>query len=152
MIDAEVYCNGIVEDDRLIEKVRLGCVTALRFENADGDITVELTNDAVIHGFNREYRGVDRPTDVLSFPCFEGAELISPPDGHLGDIMISVETAERQALEYGHSLYRELTFLAIHGTLHILGFDHMEPEDENTMIAEQRKILAVILENNGGVL
>lgn len=152
MIETEVYFNGIAEDEKLAESVKLGCISAMRAENAQGDITAELTNDDVIHGFNLEYRGVDRPTDVLSFPCFEGEMLISPPDGHLGDIMISVETAERQARELGHSLCRELTFLAIHGTLHILGFDHMEPEDEEIMTAEQRRILADILENNGGVL
>lgn len=152
MTEAEIVFNSVDENDRYATACRLGCLSALEYEDAQGDITIELTNDAVIHGFNRDYRGVDRPTDVLSFPSFEGEELITPPDGHLGDIMISIETAARQAAELGHSTERELVFLAIHGTLHVLGFDHMSPEDEEIMTAEQRKILAKIIEENGGIL
>ncbi len=126
------------------EAARLGSLAALEAEDAEGEISIVLTDDETIHGYNRDFRGVDRPTDVLSFPSSEGEELIGIPDGHLGDIMISVETAERQAKELGHSTEREIAFLAVHGTLHVLGYDHMTPEDEEIMTARQREIIAGI--------
>lgn len=126
------------------EAARLGSLAALEAEDAEGEISIVLTDDETIHGYNRDFRGVDRPTDVLSFPASEGEELIGIPDGHLGDIMISVETAERQAKELGHSTEREIAFLAVHGTLHVLGYDHMSPEDEEIMTARQREIIAGI--------
>ena len=141
MIDIEVLFNGVEADEGLQNAAGIGSYAALLYEKADGEICIELTNDEIIHQVNRDYRHVDRPTDVLSFPTFEGEELISAPDGHLGDIMISVETAKRQAFELGHSLEREVMFLAIHGTLHVLGYDHMEPEDEEIMTKKQRDIL-----------
>ena len=144
MTGAEVVYNGIEENEAYERAALLGAMAALEHEEAEGDICIELTNDELIHGYNRDYRGVDRPTDVLSFPVFEGEELVTVPDGHLGDIMISVETAERQALELGHSTEREITFLAIHGTLHILGYDHMIPSDEEVMTSRQREILSII--------
>ena len=126
------------------EAARLGSLAALEAEDAEGEISIVLTDDETIHDYNRDFRGVDRPTDVLSFPASEGEELIGIPDGHLGDIMISVETAERQAKELGHSTEREIAFLAVHGTLHVLGYDHMTPEDEEIMTARQREIIAGI--------
>ena len=146
MIKAEVVYNGIEPVSGFEQAAVRGSLTALEYEEAKGDICIELTNDATIHEYNRDFRMVDRPTDVLSFPVCEGEELIFTPDGHLGDIMISVETAARQAAELGHSTEREIMFLAIHGTLHILGFDHMKPEDEEIMFAEQRRILSGITE------
>ena len=129
--EAELYAAAAVR----------GAKATLSFCEAAGEIGIELTVDEIIHELNRDYRGVDRPTDVLSFPLSEGEELIGIPDGHLGDIMISVETAARQAEELGHSTEREILFLAIHGTLHILGYDHIDPEDEKIMLAKQRQIL-----------
>ena len=141
MINIEVLLNGVEAEPIIEAAARMGSYAALTHEKAEGEICIELTNDEVIHQVNRDYRFVDRPTDVLSFPSFEGKELIAAPDGHLGDIMISLETAERQARELGHSLAREVMFLAIHGTLHILGYDHMQPEDEEIMTKKQREIL-----------
>ncbi|MBR0134627.1 MAG: rRNA maturation RNase YbeY [Clostridia bacterium] len=141
MISIEVLLNGIEPPEEYSEAARRGSAAALGYEGAEGEICIELTNDAVIHRLNRDFRNTDRPTDVLSFPSAEGEELIAAPDGHLGDIMISVETAERQAEELGHSPEREIMFLAIHGTLHVLGYDHMTPEDEEIMTARQRAIL-----------
>ena len=141
MRSADIVFNSIEENELYAAAARRGVLAALEYEQEQGEIGVELTNDETIHVFNRDYRGVDRPTDVLSFPCFEGEQLIGLPDGHLGDIMISVETAARQAEELGHSAEREILFLAIHGTLHILGYDHMQPEDEEIMLAKQRQIL-----------
>lgn len=142
MREVEVLSNGVKPMKRQLLAAELGSRAALVHEGAEGSVCIELTNDELIHEANRDYRGVDRPTDVLSFPTSEGEQLIGIPDGHLGDIMISVETAERQAAELGHSTEREIAFLAIHGTLHILGYDHMLPEDEEIMTARQREIIS----------
>ncbi len=137
---AVIIAEDIDGNAELCEAARQGVLSALAHEGAVGEICVELTNDECIHACNREYRGVDRPTDVLSFPTAEGDQLLCPQDNHLGDIMISIETARRQAEELGHSTAREVKFLAVHGTLHILGYDHMLPEDEEIMTAKQREI------------
>lgn len=113
----------------------------LAYEGAAGDITISVVDDAAIHAMNREYRGVDRPTDVLSFPAAEGEAFPAIPDAFLGDIAISLPRAEAQAEEYGHPLLRELSFLAVHGTLHLLGYDHMTDEDRARMFARQNEIL-----------
>ena len=136
--------NGVRRNKAFADAARRGSLAALKAENACGEICIELTDDEIIHGYNRDFRSVDRPTDVLSFPADEGEELIGIPDGHLGDIMISVETAARQAAELGHSTEREITFLAVHGTLHVLGYDHIEPADEEIMTARQREIMGKI--------
>ncbi|MBO4384375.1 MAG: rRNA maturation RNase YbeY [Clostridia bacterium] len=141
MTKVEVLFDGICEDALYKEAASRGSMSALRFEEAEGEISIVLTNDEVIHAYNRDYRQVDRPTDVLSFPADEGDSIICTPDGHLGDIMISVETAERQAEELGHSAAREIMFLAVHGTLHVLGYDHMRPADEEIMTYKQREIM-----------
>ena len=104
-------------------------------EQANGpelaQIGLFIVDDEAIHEMNREHRGVDNPTDVLSFPMLEPGQTPAPTDldpetGEvlLGDIVISLPTAERQAQEYGHSLAREAAYLAVHGTLHLLGLDH----------------------------
>ena len=142
MRDVEVIENGVRPKKKYAVAARMGSLATLSHEGAEGGICIELTDDETIHALNRDFRGVDRPTDVLSFPVSEGEELIGLPDGHLGDIMISVETAERQAAELGHSAEREIAFLAIHGTLHVLGYDHMRPSDEEIMTARQREIIS----------
>ncbi len=115
------------------------------------EVSVMFTDDEEIHELNRMHRGVDRPTDVLSFPLFEYDEngditeddLDFNPNGEmlLGDIVISLETASRQAQEYGHSFEREIGFLTVHSMLHLFGYDHMTPEDEEEMFGYQREIL-----------
>lgn len=115
------------------------------------EISVMFTDDEEIHRLNKEHRGVDRATDVLSFPLFEydengdiiEDELDFNPNGEmfLGDIVISLETAARQAEEYGHSFEREIGFLTVHSMLHLFGFDHMTQEDEDEMFVCQREIL-----------
>lgn len=141
MRKAEIVFSGICENELYAAAAAKGVAAALEFEQEPGEIGVELTDDETIRICNRDFRGVDRQTDVLSFPCFEGEQLIGINDGHIGDIMISVDTAARQAEELGHSTEREILFLAIHGTLHILGYDHMRPEDEEIMCKKQREIL-----------
>ena len=137
----------IDEKESITEAVEKAVLAALTHENAlDRFVSVELTNDSVIHEYNREYRSVDRPTDVLSFPADEGGELLSIPDGFLGDIMISIPRAEEQGKELGHSTEREIIFLTVHGLLHLLGYDHMTEEDESIMLPVQRSIVSEIAE------
>ncbi len=126
-----------------LRAVKAAAGAVLRFENAsERYASIVLTDDETIHCCNRDYRGVDRPTDVLSFPADEGDPLEAPPDGFLGDIMISVPRAAQQGSELGHSTERELAFLTVHGMLHLLGYDHMKPEDEELMLARQRAVMA----------
>ncbi len=98
-------------------------------------LSVLLTDDAEIHQMNRDYRGEDRPTDVLSFEA--GDEL----GGYLGDIAISVETAVIQAQNAGHQLVEELQLLAVHGTLHLLGYDHLSAAEKDEMWGQQTAVL-----------
>jgi len=114
---------------------------------ADFGLSLILIDDAEIHAMNREYRGVDRPTDVISFASEEGEpDLIDGDLRELGDIFISVDAIRRQSLEYGHSLKREFCFLFTHGLLHLLGYDHMDPDGEIEMETVQEAILHEIAE------
>lgn len=97
-------------------------------------INVILTDDRGIHEINRQYRKIDKPTDVISFENDDS-------DVELGDVFLSVERAKAQAEEYGHSFEREIAFLSVHGFLHCCGYDHLNPEDETTMFALQDQIL-----------
>ena len=121
--------------------IRHACETALKSEGAVGDITVLVSTPDRIRALNHEFRNVDAVTDVLTFPAAEGERVLCPADGYLGDIMICYDRAVSQAQEYGHPLSRELAFLAVHGTLHIMGYDHMQPEEEAVMRQRQREIL-----------
>jgi probable rRNA maturation factor len=108
-------------------------------------VSVTCVDDERIHELNREHRGIDRPTDVLSFSQLEGEEMGGLPEGEplpVGDIVISVERVAAQAEEYGHSFERELGFLVGHGMLHLLGYDHQTPEEEAAMMAKTEEILA----------
>ena len=107
------------------------------------EISVTIVDNERIHELNKEYRDIDRETDVLSFPLNERSEILDgSADRELGDIVISMEKAVSQAQEYGHSVERELAFLAVHSTLHLLGYDHENPDDEKDMFSRQEKILA----------
>ncbi len=120
-------------------------------------VNMLLTDDAAIHSMNKEFRGIDRATDVLSFPMvdykepgnFDGLEehteeYFEPESGELllGDIVISVERAKAQAAEYGHSVKREMAFLTAHSMLHLFGYDHMEDAERIEMERMQEEILA----------
>lgn len=110
----------------------------------DAEVSVILTDDAYIHELNLNYRDKDRPTDVLSFALNEGEEPEikgGPSLNLLGDIVISIETAAAQAMEYGHSMERELSFLAVHGMLHLLGYDHMEEAERAEMRKEEEYVM-----------
>lgn len=104
------------------------------------ELGVVLTGDDIVRELNARYLGLDEPTDVLSFGLgepFPGQET----ERQLGEVIISVETAERQAAEAGHDLGREIAHLLVHGVLHILGYDHAEPADERAMRAREEVIL-----------
>ncbi len=102
---------------------------------------VILVDNAYIHALNKEYRHVDRPTDVITFALEDNGVIETEYGRILGDIYISIDQAKIQAEEYEHSLKRELCFLAIHGFLHLLGYDHMEKEEEKIMFERQEMIL-----------
>lgn len=117
---------------------------SLRAEKFDkpAEISILLTDDEEIHTLNREYRGIDRPTDVLSFSQIEGEPVISEGDFvQLGDIAISVETARRQAEEKNRTLEDELELLVVHGVLHLLGYDDQTDEQAELMEERQAAIL-----------
>ena len=136
--------------DSVLERLQQGlqAVAQLNALEEDAEVDVTIVDDEEIHALNRDYRGMDKPTDVLSFALDEEAEdsdepeLIGGPEEHLyGDIIISAETALRQAEEYGHGLEREMTYLAVHGMFHLLGYDHMTEDEEKEMFGYQREIL-----------
>ena len=102
---------------------------------------VIIVDNNYIHQLNKEYRGVDRPTDVISFALEDNGSMETEFGRVLGDIYISIDKAREQAKEYGHSVERELSFLSIHGFLHLLGYDHMNPEEEKEMFEIQELIL-----------
>jgi len=121
----------------------------------DGEVVVTIVDDARIRELNLQYRGLDKPTDVLSFSMWETGEgeaevnygdadeegEPSAPEQPIGDIVISAETARRQSEEYGHSFERELGFLFVHGFLHLIGYDHQNAEDERIMTEKQEQVL-----------
>ena len=112
------------------------------------ELDITIVDDEEIHQLNRDYRNVDRPTDVLSFALDEDEEdepeLMEGQPHLLGDIIISAETATRQAEEFGHGLEREIVYLAVHGLLHLLGYDHMVEEDKVIMRAKEEEALSAI--------
>ena len=131
--------------------VRRAVVATLEYEDFHNDTEVSLTftDDLGIKTLNREFRGIDKPTDVLSFPLtdYEGAELpIDEPEGSLGDIVISLERAAEQSTQFGHSFEREVAFLTVHSMLHLLGYDHVNSDEED---AEMRRRQREILESIG---
>jgi probable rRNA maturation factor len=125
------------ETDKLYELLAF----ALKREKLDNvEFNVIFVDSNTIHDINKTYRNVDRVTDVISF-ALEDNKTIELDHRLLGDIYICVERAEEQAKEYGHSFLRELAFLTIHGLLHLLGYDHMEKEEEKIMFQKQEDIL-----------
>lgn len=132
--------------------LRRAVVATLDYEGFSNEcsVSVTFTDNEGIRELNREHRGIDRPTDVLSFPLidFEGGEepSVDEPLVMLGDIVLSLEKAEEQAEEFGHSFEREAAFLCVHSMLHLLGYDHVNSEEED---AEMRRRQREILEGMG---
>ena len=108
-----------------------------------------MANPDYIRKINKQYRGIDKATDVLSFPMFEKDELDRKieakdflPEDVLGDIIISIPKVEEQAMEYGHSFERELSYMVVHGFYHLMGYDHIQAEDKKIMRPKEEKILS----------
>ena len=114
-------------------------VEKLKIENCEFNIII-IDNER-IHEINKEYRHIDRETDVISFALEDEKDITYDDFRLLGDIYISIDRVISQAREYGHSELREICFLATHGILHLIGYDHMEPDDEKEMFALQNKLL-----------
>lgn len=131
-------------DDVLMEKIESVMRKCLSDEGVDEDLEISLTfvDDEEIHRINKEFRGVDSPTDVLSFPLFTDDEFdVEYEEVALGDIVVSTQTAIRQAQEYGHSITREICFLICHSMFHLLGYDHMTDEEADIMEKKQEGVL-----------
>ncbi len=131
--------KDIVELDTVLKVLD----SALKKENLD-DVSFNLiiVDNEYIHELNKTYRNIDRETDVITFALEDEDSIVLPSDERvLGDIYISIDKAESQAEEYGHSLLRELSFLAVHGFYHLLGYDHMTEEDEKVMFKKQEEVL-----------
>ena len=131
---------------RLVKRAVLA-VLDFECENFGYDCTVSVTftDNEGIHALNREYRNVDRPTDVLSFPLSDGEDYDTDGDAVLlGDIVISLERAQTQAEEYGHSLRRELYYLVVHGLFHLLGYDHEDEMEKAEMRREEERALSAM--------
>ncbi len=137
-------------DGKLRKAIRKAVKNTLVCENFDRDseISVTFTDNEGIRSLNREYRGKDVPTDVLSFPMYDfGTGDIPEKDEYavLGDVVLSLERVSEQARELGHSFLREASFLTVHSVLHLLGYDHeTSPDDEKKMIARQKEIMKTI--------
>ncbi|MCP4360784.1 MAG: rRNA maturation RNase YbeY [Chloroflexi bacterium] len=130
----------------IVTALRVAVNVTLRHERMKlpAAVTILLTDDDQLQQLNKSFRGIDEPTDVLSFPPEDLSVDVEEDDLYLGDIAISVPTAKRQAKLGGHSLKAELQLLVVHGTLHLLGYDHEEAEDQKLMWYVQNSILAQI--------
>ncbi|MEN8907394.1 MAG: rRNA maturation RNase YbeY [Clostridiales bacterium] len=133
--------------DNYYEDLIKSIINKIGFEeniNKDYEVSVTITDDNYIKNLNKEYRNIDKSTDVLSFPMFDNYktwENISKEDSLLGDVVISIDKVIEQAKEYEHSINRELAFLVCHGIYHLLGYDHVEKNEEEIMLKKQENIL-----------
>ena len=135
--------NQTEKDISEVNTINIVLNKALEIEGLDNvNFNVIIVNNDYIHELNKNYRNIDRETDVITFALEDEKDMILPADVRiLGDIYISIDKARSQALEYGHSLERELAFLAVHGFYHLLGYDHMTLEDEKVMFGKQEAVL-----------
>lgn len=128
----------------IIKKVLKKCFEIEKLENKNLYVNVVLTNAKNIKSINKEHRGIDKETDVLSFPMFEKDEIPNIegniPDV-LGDIVISIERVKEQAKEYGHSFERELSYMVVHGFYHLMGYDHMVEDEKIQMRQKEENVL-----------
>ena len=137
-----------IEYDKTIARVVEECYKEENLQESKLIMTITLTTPEKIRKINKEYRNIDRATDVLSFPMFQKEELDSKIlsknflyEDVLGDIVISVEKVQEQAKEYGHSFERELSYMVVHGFYHLMGYDHIEEKDKEIMRPKEENIL-----------
>ena len=128
-----------VEELSLVENFINYCASSLKLKNVLFNVII-IDNDS-IHKINKEYRNIDRETDVITFALEDNKQIDTKDVRVLGDIYISYDKVISQAKEYNHSTRREICFLAVHGLLHLLGYDHMNKEDEEVMFGLQKELL-----------
>ena len=134
--------NETKKDILELADVRKVIDIAIKNQKLDNlEFNIIIVNNDYIHELNKNYRNIDRPTDVITFALEDYEDGIKLEHRMLGDIYISIDKAISQAEEYGHDLRREICFLAVHGFLHLLGYDHMEKEEEEIMFSLQEEIL-----------
>lgn len=136
--------NTLDEEIKELDEIKKLLNYACEYCKLDNvEFNVIIIDNEEIHKINREYRGIDRPTDVISFALEDDKSMVLDEEAGriLGDIYISIDKCREQALEYGHSFLRELAFLSVHGFLHLNGYDHMKEEDEKVMFKLQDDIL-----------
>ena len=151
----KIYFSNVGIHKYTIKRLLQGSLKRLKQPTRAIEMSLSIVAPDEIQALNKQFRGVDSVTDVLSFPTFDNAErailnvdtfpqdAVNPGTGKLniGDVIICLDRAKEQAVEYGHSLKRELCFLSLHGLLHLLGYDHVEVQDEQQMNALQDEIL-----------
>jgi len=150
----ELYYKDIEENkecEKLIKTVVDMCFKTENLEKLNLYISITLTTPTEIRKINKEYRSIDKETDVLSFPMFEKEELdklVIEQNNQIpetiGDIIISVDRVSKQAQEYGHSFERELAYMVVHGFYHLMGYDHMEEDDKQVMRAKEENVLNLL--------
>lgn len=139
------------EYEQIIKDVIKECYKEEHLENSKLTVQITLTNPENIRKYNKEYRKLDKETDVLSFPMFQKEEITNIIESSknkkpeiedvLGDIMISIPRVKEQAIEYGHSFERELSYMVVHGFYHVMGYDHIKEEDKVVMRPKEEYIL-----------
>ena len=143
MSKIEIF-NQLDEEIKELETVEKVLLSAIDKEKLE-DVTFNLiiVDNEYIHEINKTYRGIDRETDVITFALEDEDSIVVPDEvvRNLGDIYISIDKARSQAEEFGHGLLRELSFSAVHGFYHLLGYDHMTPEEEKVMFKKQEEVL-----------
>ena len=140
-MEIDIYNETEVILDEELKKVHEVLIHGLdKLNIKEAIFNVIIVDNNYIHKLNKEYRNIDRETDVITF-ALEDDKTFNPDIRILGDVYISIDKAKSQSIEYGHSLLRELCFLAVHGMLHLLGYDHMKKEDEEVMFKLQEEIL-----------
>ncbi len=146
---SEVNFLDIEENEEyldIVNKVLIKCFES-ELKNKKLTVNITLTDPKNIQNLNKQYRNIDKPTDVLSFPMFEKEELENLENENyyiLGDIVISIERVKEQAIEYEHSFERELSYMVVHGFCHLLGYDHIDENDKKIMRKKEEEILSKI--------
>ena len=150
---AEIVYNKILKNEEyeiIIKKVIQECFKKENMEKLKLYVSITLTIPEEIRKLNKEYRSIDKETDVLSFPMFEKEELIEmikeafDKEETIGDLVISIPRVEEQAIEYGHSFERELAYMCVHGFYHLMGYDHIKEEDKIQMRKKEDEILELL--------
>lgn len=139
-IEVFVQVEEEIPELETVKKVLLGAIEKEKLKNVSFNLII--VDNEYIHELNKTYRNIDRETDVITFALEDEDSIILPDNMRiLGDIYISIDKAKEQSKEYGHSLLRELSFLAVHGFYHLLGYDHQTKEEEKIMFQKQEEVL-----------